>query len=136
VLIIDTGVLVAAADDADADHQTCAELLEDEPGPLVTTPLVIAETAYLIGRQLGPDAEARFFRAIANGEIRVDELTDEELDRVADLIERYRDLPLGGTDASLVVLAERHGEARIGTLDHRHFRVVRPTHVAAFELVP
>ena len=54
MLITDTGVLVAAADDADADHQTCAELLEDEPGPLVTTPLVIAETAYLIGRQLGP----------------------------------------------------------------------------------
>ena len=83
-----------------------------------------------------PDAEARFFRAIANGEIRVDDLTDDELDRVADLIERYRDLPLGGTDASLVVLAERHGETRLGTLDHRHFRVVRPAHAAAFELVP
>jgi len=55
---------------------------------------------------------------------------------VADLIERYRDLPLGGTDASLVVLAERHGETRLGTLDHRHFRVVRPAHAAAFELVP
>ncbi|MDE0267988.1 MAG: hypothetical protein OXI96_02985 [Acidimicrobiaceae bacterium] len=41
------------------------------------SPLVIAETAYayLIGRQLGLAAEARFFHSIANGEIRIEPLT-------------------------------------------------------------
>jgi hypothetical protein len=43
---------------------------------------------------------------------------------------------LGGTDASLVALAERMGEATIATLDHRHFRVVRPKHANAFTLLP
>ena len=46
-----------AADRGDADHDACLLLLEEDEGPLVTTALVIAEAAYLIDRQLGPDAE-------------------------------------------------------------------------------
>jgi predicted nucleic acid-binding protein len=58
VLIVDTGVLVAAADRSDPDHAASAGLLLAEPGPLRASPLVIAEAAYLIGRQLGAAAEA------------------------------------------------------------------------------
>jgi uncharacterized protein len=36
----------------------------------------------------------------------------------------------------VITLAERLGAIRIATLNHRHFRVVRPRHAAAFELVP
>lgn len=54
MLIIDTGVLVAAADDADPDHRACTELVEASTEPLVTTPLVVAEAGYLIDRQIGP----------------------------------------------------------------------------------
>ena len=43
---------------------------------------------------------------------------------------------LGGTDASVIVLAERHKVERIATLDQRHFSVVRPSHATAFTLVP
>lgn len=46
------------------------------------------------------------------------------------------DLPLDLIDASLVAVAERLGLTTIATLDHRDFRVVRPTHCDAFELVP
>ena len=45
-------------------------------------------------------------------------------------------MPLGGTDASVVALAERHGAIRVATLDRRHFTVVRPRHAQAFELLP
>jgi predicted nucleic acid-binding protein len=136
VLIVDTGVLLAAADNADPDHDACARLLEHETGPLVTTALVIAETAYLIGRQLGARAEAQFFRAIADGDVHVESLTAADDHRIADLVDRYMDLPLGGTDASLIVIAERLDQSRIATLDRRHFTVVRPEHVSAFELIP
>jgi predicted nucleic acid-binding protein len=51
-------------------------------------------------------------------------------------VEKYADLPLGGTDASVVALAERLHETELATLDHRHFKVVRPNHVAAFTLRP
>jgi hypothetical protein len=39
-------------------------------------------------------------------------------------------------DASVVVLAERLRTDLIVTLDHRHFRVVRPEHFDAFRLLP
>jgi predicted nucleic acid-binding protein len=136
VLIVDTGVLLAAADVNDLDHATCAALLLGEPGDLVTTALVIAETAYLIGRQLGASAEAAFFVSVAERSVVVDELTADDLRRIAALVADYVDLPLGGTDASVVALAERHNATAIATLDRRHFSVVRPRHVAAFEIVP
>jgi predicted nucleic acid-binding protein len=52
VLIVDTGVLVAAADRKDRFHDECAGIVTDDPGSLVTTATVIAEAAYLIGHQL------------------------------------------------------------------------------------
>lgn len=48
----------------------------------------------------------------------------------------YSDLGLGVVDASVVALAERLDVPRVATFDHRHFSVVRPSHVEAFELVP
>jgi uncharacterized protein len=103
LLVVDTSVLLAAADNADPDHLTCVAAIEGE-SPLVTTPLVVAESAYLIGRQLGAAAEAAFFRAVAAGEIQVEMITPADARRIAELIETYADLGLGGTDASLVAL--------------------------------
>jgi predicted nucleic acid-binding protein len=64
VLIVDSGAPLTAADNADPDHPARAEIAAttDE---LVTTHLVIAEGAYLMARQLGPEAEAAFFRSVA-----------------------------------------------------------------------
>lgn len=36
----------------------------------------------------------------------------------------------------MIALAERLGLGEIATLDHRHFRVVRPAHVESFTLLP
>jgi predicted nucleic acid-binding protein len=136
VLVIDTGVLLAAADDTDRDHTACADLVETTTERLVTSPLVVAEAGYLIERQLGPEAEAGFYRSIGNGELSVEALIASDYLRMAALIERYSDLPLGGADASLVAIAERLGATRVATLDHRRFRIVRPLHVGAFEILP
>jgi hypothetical protein len=56
--------------------------------------------------------------------------------RIAELVARYRDLPLGTVDASVVAAAERLDITTIATLDRRHFGVVRPAHIATFELIP
>ena len=74
--------------------------------------------------------------AVAAGELTVEQLHPADVERTADLVGRYRDLPLGTVDASIVAAAERLGVTTIATLDRRHFSVVRPTHVEAFELVP
>lgn len=136
MLIVDTGVLVAATDRTDPHHDACADLLTAESEPLVTTGLVIAETAYLLDRELGPVVEATLYQSILDGQLRVDALTIADWQRVHQLVVQYADLRLGGTDASLIALAERHREQRIATLNRRHFDVVRPAHVAAFTLLP
>jgi hypothetical protein len=43
---------------------------------------------------------------------------------------------VGTVDAGIVAVAERLGVTEVATLDLRHFRAIRPTHVSAFELVP
>ena len=63
-------------------------------------------------------------------------LTKADLERIVQLVDTYIDLPLGGTDASVVAIAERLGQTRIATLDRRHFSIVRPKHCEGFELVP
>ena len=99
------------------------------------TPVII-ETCWLIESRLGPAAEAGFLHSINVGElVRVD-LLDDDWTRVAELIETYVDLGLGVVDASVIAVAERLRVTTIATLDRRHFNVVRPKHIAAFELLP
>ena len=71
-----------------------------------------------------------------NGDIAVEEIKPADWQRVAELVDVYADLGLGGVDASLVAMAERLGVTEVATLDLRHFRVVRPRHVDAFRLLP
>jgi uncharacterized protein len=136
VLVVDTGPLVATADRADKDHAACRALLEDDTGPLITTAMVIAEAAYLIGRQLGAQAEAALYASITGGQLEIASLDRDDWERIRELVTTYADLRLGGTDASVITLAERLGTIRIATLNHRHFTVVRPRHAEAFELLP
>ena len=75
----------------------------------------------MIDRQLGPAAEARFYRSIAAGELRVEALTDTDCVRVAELVDHYAELGLGGVDASIVAVAERLHVKDIATLDRRDF---------------
>jgi predicted nucleic acid-binding protein len=136
VLIVDTGVLVAAADRTDPHHDACAELVTTEAEPLVTTAMVIAECAYLLDRELGPEVEALLYQSIIDGQLQVQALARGDWQRIHELVLTYADMRLGGTDAGLVALAERHGERRIATLNRRHFGAVRPAHVEAFTLLP
>jgi predicted nucleic acid-binding protein len=136
VLIVDAGPLYAAAATQDNDHGRCAALLSEAPGPLLVPELVVTEVSYLLSDRIGPHAELVFARAIAAGELLVEPVLDSEWKRIAELMDQYLDLPLGITDASLVVLAERHSAAEIATLDHRHLGVVRPRHLPSFTLLP
>jgi predicted nucleic acid-binding protein len=97
---------------------------------------VVAETAWLVDRQLGSGAEATFHRSLASGELVVEDLVTADWARVAELVETYADLHLGGVDASIIAIAERLGITEIATLDRRHFTVVRPRHTDALILLP
>jgi len=139
MILVDTGVLFAAADPTDDDHHACAEFLSsarltDEDMLLPAT--VGTEVGYLLQTRIGPHAETAFAVGVAEGDFVPVDLTLMDYRRIGELLERYDDLPLGITDASVIALAERLGIHEIATLDHRHFRVVRPNHVDAFTLLP
>ncbi len=136
VLIVDTGPLVAVANERDRDHHRVRVLLEAHPGPLVTTALVMAEAGWLIRHQLGVGAETALYRAVAGGELHVETLFLVDWARVAELVDVYADIGLDAADASVVAIAERLDQTVIATLDERDFRIVRPSHTDVFELVP
>ena len=59
-----------------------------------------------------------------------------DLERAAALIDQYREADIGLVDATIVAMAERLGSVRLYTLDRRDFSIIRPRHVAAFQLLP
>lgn len=138
MILVDTNVLVALGNAADAHHRAARELLESATGRLLVPATVIAEVCYLIGSRDrgGAVAEAQFLRSFSAGLLDLAELTAADLARMAELVTQYADLGLGGTDASLIALAERLGIDRVATFDRRHFSVVRPAHVVALTLLP
>lgn len=135
-VLVDAGPLYAYIDADDAHHQDCLALLASHPGPLAVPVLVVAEVAHLVGTRLGPDPEVRFLGDLASRAFVTIPVEEDDWLRIAELVSRYGDLPLGTVDASIVAAAERLGVATLATLDRRHFSVVRPAHVPAFELIP
>ncbi|MBA3288779.1 MAG: PIN domain-containing protein [Acidimicrobiia bacterium] len=134
-LIVDAGPLYAYIDRDDQHHHACRELLEVHPGPLIVPVLVITEVTYLISTRLGPEAEVRFLGDLAAGNLIAEHVAAGDWLRIAELVVRYRDLPLGTADASVVAAAERLAVVTVATLDHRHFAVVQSTN-GPFQLLP
>ncbi len=97
--------------------------------------LVITEVAYLLQTRLGAEAEVRFLADLAEGNLIAEPVHPGDWIRIAELVARYRDLPLGTADASVVAAAERLQVQEVATLDRRHFNVVRPA-TAPFTLLP
>lgn len=98
--------------------------------------LVVAEAAFLLARELGHGADAPLYRSFEREELVAEPVAEADWPRMAELVETYADLGLGGVDASVIAAAERLEATTIATLDHRHFGVVRPRHVQAFSLLP
>jgi len=128
--------LYAYVDGDDRDHEASLALLLAHPGPLIVPQLVVTEVSYLLETRLGAEAEVRFLGDLAAGNFTTDPVQPGDWLRIAELVAEYRDLPLGTVDASVVTAAERLEIQAIATLDRRHFSVVRPRHVPAFDLLP
>ncbi len=111
-------------------------MLATHPGPLLVPMLCVAEVAYLIESRLGSSVEVRFLADLSSGALIAEPVAPSDWLRIAELVWQYGDLPLGTVDAAVVAAAERLGVEQIATLDRRHFGVVRPAHVDAFDLLP
>ncbi|RPF20030.1 type II toxin-antitoxin system VapC family toxin [Myceligenerans xiligouense] len=139
MIVCDTGPLVAAALKDDKHYYSSVELFTSArlaARKLLVPITVVAEVGYLLERFAGPRTEARFIRSLAERDFIPIALDTADFERMAELIEKYADLPLGTTDASVIAVAERLDVDEVATLDRRHFTVVRPRNGAAFSLLP
>jgi len=127
---------VGAALVEDPDHQACVAWFRTVRGPIVVPDLVIPEVCYLLAAGARTRVEADFLRSLTSGRLTVEHIGDGDITRVAELVETYADLGLGTVDTGVIAVAERLGATSLATLDRRHFTVVRPNYVAAFELFP
>jgi len=132
--IVDAGPLYAAADEDDENHAACLATLARPDLRFVLAAMAVAEATYFVGTRLGATAERAFLEGLRD--LDVEGPAGEDFTRMAELVEQYRDWPHGGTDASIVALAERLQAPAIVTLDRRHFAAVRPRHRETFELLP
>ena len=136
MVLVDTGPIVAAASKRDEHHASCLAALSAVREPPLITPLVVMEVCYFLSTRATPAAEAAFLRSVAVGTFDLVTMEPDDLQRSAELVERYANLPLGAADASVIAIAERLRIRQILTLDRTHFSIVRPNHVDSFELLP
>jgi uncharacterized protein len=136
VILIDTGPIVAAASKRDQHHASCLTALSALREPPLITPLIVMGVCYFLSTRATPAAEAATLRSVAVGTFNLVTLSTDDLQRSAELVERYADLPLGAADASVIAVAERLDVRQVLTLDRAHFSIVRPRHVRTFGLLP
>jgi uncharacterized protein len=136
VLLLDAGALVASVDRADRRHTAVRKIIEAARQPLMTSQVVLAEVDYLLLTRGSVDVESAFLADVAAGAYVAECLSTEELYLANQVILKYRDLAIGLADASMVVLAARHGTSTLVTLDERCFRAMQPLGGGYFTLLP
>ena len=121
-VLLDSGILYAAYDRADAWHDRAVGILKRETGQLIVPAPVIPEVDHLLGNRLGERARIQFYEGLAEGDYFVSDLGKPGYRRVLELHQQFASLSLGFVDAAVVAIAEQLGVRRIATSDRRDFK--------------
>jgi predicted nucleic acid-binding protein len=133
-LLLDTGPLVALLDASERRHADCAGFFAKWQRSVATTEAVVTEAAYLLS-SAGVDGTAAIQFCLRGGAI-VKPWTEARARRAAELMSKYRDVPMDYADASLVALAEELGAPDVFTLDRKGFCAYRWRRRRAFRIHP
>jgi predicted nucleic acid-binding protein len=134
-VIADTGFVVALLNRLDARHSEVTTVYAQQQQILLPQ-TVLAEVAYLLGRNAGGKTVIAFLQGLPASRFRLVALTDQDITRVAEILADYLDSRIDFVDASVMAVAERYRSTKILTLDQRDFRLFRPKHCHSFELLP
>jgi predicted nucleic acid-binding protein len=136
VIVLDTGGLYAALDASEALHGRAVASLAASPPPRVLSPFVLAELDYLIANRVGHQAQMALVDEVGRGAYQLESFSSEDVGHAKRIMDRYADLRVGLTDASVVVLANRYRTLELLCTDERHFRALRGTGGKPFRLLP
>jgi uncharacterized protein len=134
-VIADTGFVVALLNQTDLRHGDVKPIYLQHSNILLPKTALV-EVAYLIGRDAGIPVTIAFLRNLLTSRFQPVDLIDSDLNRIADILERYLDSRLDFVDASVMAIAERYRIETVLTLDQRDFHLFRPLHCPAFTLLP
>lgn len=135
-MIVDTSALLAYFDAQEPQHDAVASAIDAAEQPLVVSPYVIAELDYLVLIRHGPAAERAVLTELAGGAWELALIDRTRLAAATRIVGQYRDVPVGITDASNIVLAQAYQTRDIATLDRRHFTILRFGDGSAPRLLP
>lgn len=125
MIIADTGAIVALIDARDRHHRILARLFAENPDAWILPWAILPEVDYLLSTHVGARAQQAFLNDVAAGAFAVEWSDSSDLERSAELNERYKALKLGLVDGVVIAMAERLHATAIATLDVRDFGAVR-----------
>jgi uncharacterized protein len=134
-VIADTGFVVAFLNRRDASHEASKAVYVRQRS-IVLPQTVLAEVAYLVGREAGNSAVAAFLLGMSRSRFCLTALEAADVVRTATILQTYADSRIDFVDATVMAMAERLGIIQVLTLDRRDFRLFQPRHCTAFELLP
>ena len=134
-VLLDTGPLAALFNPADHAHRRARDWFKACTRSLHTTDAVVTELSYFLSdsTQMQTGALRWLERAKQHGHLTIHPVSDH--DALADLLERYADLPCDYADASLISLGNALDIRDIATLDERDFSIYRLHRNRTFKLV-
>jgi uncharacterized protein len=118
---LDSSAIFALLNSKDPDYVRVRKALSKHRPPFIVATAALAEISYMIETRLGFHVLDAFLNDIEQGLFRLDFL-ESDLSRARGLARRYQNLPLGLTDALIIVCAERNG-GNVISLDE-HFWIV------------
>lgn len=134
--LVDTGFLFALANVRDNLHDRAFEVARTLSDTIIVPIAVLPEICYLLDSRLGHDVMRQFLVRLQTGPMLIESVSKTDLPRVSEILDQYADARIDFVDATIVALAERLDITRILTTDQRHFRLFRPKHCTAFEILP
>ena len=81
------------------------------------SPFVLAELDYLIATRIGHAEQIALLDEVARGAYALEPFSAVDIAQASEVVTKYADLEIGLADASLVVLAQRHGARDVLTLN-------------------
>ncbi len=136
MILVDTSAALQLASSSGQRHDDVARVIDELAGPFLLSPFVLAELDYMLGSRHGQMAQLAFLDEVVDGAYELAEFGRADVESATAVIRRYADLEVGLADASVVVLAEKHGIIDVLTFDVRHFRTMRGPGGRPFRLLP